>query len=274
MIESADQRLIHSSSIGEGPPVVLIHGLFGSGSNLGGLARALADRFRVIQLDLPNHGRSAWVADMDISSLAEAVAAFLQSEVESPVTLIGHSLGGKVAMQLALVHPQLVRALVVADIAPVAYQASHEAVFAGIAAVAGATVGDRREAAALLSEYIVEEGVIQFLLLSLKRDATGALKKGAGYRWRFNAEALQRNYPNLLLAPVKGTWHGPAFFLFGADSSYLSPRAERAAREYFPAAKIDKIEGTGHWLHAEKPEQFNQRVMDFLTTQFDGRGDD
>ncbi|MEO0437491.1 MAG: alpha/beta fold hydrolase [Pseudomonadota bacterium] len=268
MSESTDRSLLHSTSVGEGPPVVLLHGLFGSGGNLGALARSLADQFRVFQLDLPNHGRSDWIADMSISSLAETIAQFLPSEVEGPVTLVGHSLGGKVAMQLALAHPQMVRALVIADIAPVAYSPSHDAVFAGIAAVSAAVVNNRREAAELLSGYIVEEGVIQFLLLSLARE------QGAGYRWRFNAEALQRNYPNLLLAPEKATWHGPTFFLFGADSSYLSPSAEQAVREYFPAAKIDKIEGTGHWLHAEKPEQFNLLVKEFLTTQLEGAAHD
>lgn len=249
---------LHAVVNGVGPPVLLLHGLFGMGSNLGGIARALAPDFSVHQLDLPNHGRSPWVQKGDVSSLADAIGAYVDSSVGEPVAVLGHSLGGKVAMQLALSRPALVSALVVADIAPIAYPASHDAVFAGIEAVALARPSSRREAGEILRREVQEEGVRQFLLLSLQRDADGA------YTWRFNAEGLREHYEALRAAPAGEPYAGPALFVYGAKSSYMPEQGRQAAVALFRAAQFYEIADTGHWLHAEKPEEFNQVVTSFL----------
>jgi esterase len=239
--------------------VLLLHGLFGMGSNLGAMARALSDTFAVHQLDLPNHGRSQWMAQMDLPRLAGAIAAYMDEAALASAHVIGHSLGGKVAMQLAMDRPERVERLLVADIAPVAYEASHGAVFQALAAVRSAQPQSRSEAADLLRDSIEEEAVVQFLLLSLKRDPSGC------YVWRFNAEGLERDYARILEAPQGAGFDGPVLLIHGADSNYVRTDGEAAARALFPKLHLVTIEGTGHWLHVEKPTEFNAAVRSFLT---------
>jgi esterase len=240
------------------PTVVLIHGLFGMGSNLGSLARALADRYRVHQLDLPNHGRSPWQEHMGFPELAQAVEAYLGEHAPGGAALVGHSLGGKTAMQLAMTAPELVTALVVADIAPVSYPSSHDRVFAAIEAVAAAKVVSRRDGRAIMDEYLEEEGVKQFLLLSLARGEDGV------YRWRFNAEVLHREYARLREAPHGTPYPGPTCLVYGSESTYVDAAGLVAMAGYFPDLATVEIPDTGHWLHAEAPERFNAAVGDFL----------
>ena len=185
---------LHDSVIGEGPDVVLLHGLFGQGSNLGGIARALQDEFRVHSPDLPDHGHSEWMAEASIPAYADAIAQWMEERHLPAAHFVGHSLGGKVAMQLALTQPALVDKLVIADIAPVAYPPSHEGVFAGMAAVAGAGCKNRQEAGAILAEHVAEEGVRQFLLLSLMKTEDGT------FAWRLNREGLEKHYPEFRAA--------------------------------------------------------------------------
>ncbi|MEM1152648.1 MAG: alpha/beta fold hydrolase, partial [Pseudomonadota bacterium] len=159
---------LHAGSAGSGPAVVLLHGLFGAGNNLGSLARALRDEHTVWSLDLPNHGRSDWVCDASIGAMADAVHEWMHGEVVSRAALVGHSLGGKVAMQLALSYPALVSSLVVADIAPVMYPSHHDHILAGLDAVAAAACESRSAAADLLGEHVREDMVVQFLLTNLR----------------------------------------------------------------------------------------------------------
>jgi len=255
---------LHSVVSGTGTPVLLLHGLFGMGSNLGGIARALASRYEVHQLDLPNHGRSAWIPQMDIASLAWAVAHYCDERGIGKSALVGHSLGGKVAMQYALTSPERVSALVVADIAPVAYAPTHDAVFAAIAAVTAAPPANRREAAQLLRANLKQEDVVQFLLLSLHRGASGS------YEWRFNAAGLRAQYAEVLAALDPGRYEGPVLFIYGAESVYVREEGIAAARERFPRAVFEALAGTGHWLHVEKPEEFNASVRAFLDSALPG----
>lgn len=254
----SDKKL-HASVSGEGPPVVLLHGLFGMGSNLGGLARALHHSYQVHQLDLPNHGRSFWSPRADVQMMSDAVGAYLSRHFgDQPVALVGHSLGGKVAMQLALSNPQQVQALVAADIAPVEYTGSHANVFDAIAAVQEAAPTKRSAAGVIMEPHVDEPGVVQFLLMSLKRGDDGI------YRWRFNAQALREGYSELLKAPSGGSFAGPALSIYGTQSSYVAERGREAMRQFFPQTMFYPIEGTGHWLHAEKPQEFNAQVLNFL----------
>ncbi|MAA87187.1 MAG: esterase [Haliea sp.] len=250
---------VFDSVAGEGPDVVLLHGLFGMGSNLGGVSRALQDHYRVHSLDLPNHGRSGWTTRMSLPDMAQAVQRWMDHRHLETAHFMGHSLGGKVAMQLALDTPYRVDALVVADIAPVAYPPSHQAAFAAITAVAGADCESRSEAAQVMSQHLKEENVIQFLLLSLQRDAAGI------YRWRFNHPVLQAQYDALLAAPEPiAPFDGRTRFIRGELSGYVHDDYRPQIAALFPQADIVTLAGCGHWLHAEQPARFNQQVVAFL----------
>ena len=255
---------IAAREAGEGEPVVLLHGLFGSGGNLGALARALRDHYRVFSVDLPGHGASGVPASFDLPGMASSVAAWLDEQGLETARFVGHSLGGKVAMELALAAPARVAALVVADIAPVAYPAGHDDVFAGLFAVAAAGCTRREDAQALLEEHVAEPGVVQFLLSDLRRDEGGQL------RWRLALNALHAAYPALARAPAAGrSYPGPVLFIKGGDSRYLSESQRPVIEALFPAAKVRVVPGTGHWLHVEKPEVFNGIVRRFLDAQRD-----
>ena len=250
---------LHDSVLGDGPDVVLLHGLFGMGSNLGALARALADNYRVHSLDLPNHGRSAWLDEAGIDELASAVVDWMDSRKLSRAAIMGHSLGGKVAMQLAIYEPARVDALVVADIAPVLYQPRHEAVFAGLDAVAAGGCRTRAEAAQRMAGHIKEGQVIQFLLLSLQRGEDGS------YNWRFNLSGLRKNYSSIqqgLTAELP--YEGRVLFIKGAESDYMLPEHQNTIVGMFPSAQVRIMADCGHWLHAEQPRLFNAIVHRFL----------
>ena len=250
---------LYSRCIGEGSPVVLLHGLFGAGNNLGALARHLQQDYTACMLDLPSHGRSAWLERTDLDAMAQAVIEWLESQDKREVHLIGHSLGGKVAMQAALARPEYVRSLVVADIAPAAYPARHQAVFAALRAVAEAQCASRDEAQAVMDQHLEEPDTIAFLLTSLQRDGSGQ------YNWRFDREGLERDYPALIgEVATATTYTGPTLFIKGAQSDYIQESHWPDITARFPAAQIRVLADTGHWLHAQKPQLFNTTVARFL----------
>lgn len=254
---------LHASVSGEGVPVLLLHGLFGMGSNLGGLARFLASGFQTHQVDLPNHGRSPWADTMGLAEMGDAIAAYA-ADLDSPLVVVGHSLGGKVAMQMAIDHPERVAALVVADIAPIPYPSSHDHVFAAITDVSAREPKSRGEAGTIMSHWVKDPGVAQFLSLSLRRDSD------AIYRWRFNAEGLKANYSAVREPPTGNPYHGPALFIYGENSTYVDRDAIAASRALFPGAVFESIADTGHWLHVEKPDQFNGAVKRFISDVVEG----
>ncbi|MDZ7782129.1 MAG: alpha/beta fold hydrolase [Halioglobus sp.] len=273
---------LYTRRSGEGPPVVLLHGLFGSGANLGALARSLRDGYTVLAPDLPGHGRSPPLVRYDLPGMAATLSAWLQREDVGSVHLVGHSLGGKIAMQLALEYPAQVRSLMVADIAPVSYPARHDAVFAGLAAVDAANCHSRDEADALLRREISDERVVQFLLGSLYRGDDGM------YHWRMDVAGLQRDYAALSAAPGEvsaghdksghaspgqarpgqfAPWPGEVLFVKGGASDYIRDAHRDAITALFPAAQVKVMPGCGHWLHVEKPQMFNGIVARFLEAQ-------
>ena len=250
---------LHASAAGDGPPVVLLHGLFGMGGNLGGVARALQAHYRVHSVDLPDHGRSGWLEQTDLPAIAECVRFWMDHHGLDRPCFVGHSLGGKVAMQLALHHPSRVSALLVADIAPVDYPPRHDAVFAALDAVALAGCESREEAAGLMAKHIPEAEVIQFLAMSLQRNTQGR------YVWRFNLEGIRGGYPALRAAPTPGApYRGPTLFIKGGESDYISEAHRHDILALFPQAELKVMPGCGHWLHAERPSLFNSIVRRFL----------
>uniref|UniRef100_A0A486XHH5 Esterase ybfF n=1 Tax=Rheinheimera sp. BAL341 TaxID=1708203 RepID=A0A486XHH5_9GAMM len=248
----------HCSGQADKPAIVLIHGLFGSYENLGVIERSLSSQYHVINLDVRNHGRSEHSNEMSYALMADDLADTLDALQLHKVAILGHSMGGKLAMAFALTYPQRVSKLILADIAPVSYPPRHNVIIAGLQAVDLANLSSRAEADKQLSAFISEMGVRQFLLKSLVKD-------NDTFYWRFNLKALQDNYPALIGAPmVSGQYDGPVLFIKGGDSDYILPEHKAAIMQQFPKAQAKIIQGTGHWLHAEKPAAFTKLVEDFL----------
>jgi len=266
MVMSVEQDLYVTrsgeSNLNSGkPPVILLHGLFGMGRNLGAVARALSDQYAVFSFDLPNHGRSPHSDAMTISSMADDVLAMIDHLGLQTVNVLGHSLGGKVAMSLALRHPLRVHKLVVADIAPVTYPSQHDAVFAGLSAIDLQQAKNRAQVQQLLQASIEDASTCQFLMQNLE-------KQEQGFRWRMNLPAIIKNYAELRqglsLDKDHQVFENPVLFIAGELSDYIKPEYEAVTRTLFPNSAFEEIAGASHWLHAEKPEVFNALVLAFF----------
>ncbi len=269
------ERELATRTVGDsGPRVAFVHGLFGQGRNWTTIARRLADDgHRVTLVDLPNHGHSPWTDRVDYVDMADELAGRLASWDE-PVTLVGHSMGGKVAMQLALRHPALLRALVVVDIAPVVYpesggrtedpdeEASPFAAFiAAMRAIDLDGLQTREDADAALAPAVPSDMVRAFLLQSLVRDGT------RGWRWRLNLELLARDlgvlrqFPD---PPPGAVYDGPVLWIAGADSTYVLDADRPRMTELFPRVRLVRVKQAGHWVHSEQPEVFTEALRRFL----------
>lgn len=250
--------LLNHQIIGEGSPVVLIHGLFGTLENLNTLARYLSSNHQVISIDVRNHGRSPHSDVMDYPAMAADLLSLLDHLQLDSVALVGHSMGGKVAMEMALAHPARVSSLIVADIAPITYTNRHEKVFKALNSIVPATLLNRQQAVTMMSEAGIEMGTAQFLLKNL-------VKTEQGFSWRFNLPILEKSYQQIISQPSQqGEYPGPTLFIKGGESDYILAQHRPSIIRYFPAAQAKIIEGTGHWLHAEKPAAFNRLVGNFL----------
>lgn len=254
---------LHTTRYGDaGPQVVFLHGLFGQGRNWTQIAKALAENHRVLLVDLPDHGRSAWTGRFDLAEVADRIAGLL--DPSDPVALVGHSLGGKVAMVLALRHPELVERLCVVDIAPVAYQRVGE--FAGyIEAMRGLdlhALEQRADADRALADAVPQPTVRGFLLQNLRRDH-------GGWRWQLNLDGLARDLPaiggwpqeDLAAAPA---YRGPVLWIAGEASDYVTDDAVPAMDRLFPRNRRVRIKNAGHWVHSEQPEVFGEVLRRFL----------
>lgn len=243
---------------GEGEPIILLHGLFGSQDNLGMLARGLEDEYRVIGADHRNHGRSRHALPHDTPSMAADVFEVMNREGIQSTYLYGHSMGGKVAMQMALMAPDRVKGLIVGDIAPVAYPRHHDRIFEGMHALESHDFNTREEAATFLSAYESEPAVLSFLLTNLRRGEDGKLA------WRIGLKFIEDDYDQLMKGNDGGPYDGPVLFLKGGDSDYITSEHREEILKLFPKASVRIIEGTGHWFHAEKPELTLRLVKRFL----------
>lgn len=240
------------------PYIVLMHGLFGSLDNLSMVRKGLNEHFNVLSIDLPDHGSSAFSERFSFVDYANKIVQLLGLlEIESS-HILGHSLGGKVAMKIALLYPQVVDSLIIADIAPVAYTPRHQNVFRALNAVDLLAISSRREADIIMSEYLKEPGVSQFLLKSLYQEEDV-------WRWRFNLKMLQRDYHELSAAIVSDSdYTKPVLFIKGGQSDYIAAEHRETITQLFPNSQAKIIGSAGHWLHAEKPQIFNRLVNEFL----------
>lgn len=244
-------------------PLLIAHGLFGSARNFSSLSRKIAQGRRTILVDMRNHGESPWDADCSYPAMADDLAATVRAEAGGTAVVLGHSMGGKAAMALALLHPEHVAALVVADIAPVAYRHSHAGYISAMEKVDLAAMTRRADADPTLAEAIPEAPLRAFLLQNL------VFEDGAA-RWRINLAGLAEGMPDLLDWPESlagRTYDGPTLFLHGGASDYVAPPTHGAVRSQFPAAEIDALPGAGHWLHAEQPEAFAARIGGWLAAR-------
>jgi pimeloyl-ACP methyl ester carboxylesterase len=241
-----------------GPPLLIAHGLFGSARNWNAVARLLAARRRVVALDMRNHGESPHAPENAYADMADDLAEAMVCHAEGEADLLGHSMGGKAAMLLALTREAPLRRLVVADIAPAAYGHSHLPYVQAMQAIDLGALDRRSEVEARLAPDVPDRGLRAFLLHSLERSQ-------GGLRWRLNLDALARAMPELIGWPdPPGRWEGPALFMRGGDSDYAGPRLHDRIRALFPNALIETLPGRGHWLHAEAPAEFAEAVARFL----------
>ncbi|MBB3711614.1 pimeloyl-ACP methyl ester carboxylesterase [Limimaricola variabilis] len=235
------------------PPLLIVHGLFGSARNWGVIARRLGEDRQVISVDMRNHGDSHWTESHDYFGMAEDLAEVLESHGRADV--LGHSMGGKASMVLALTRPDLVRRLIVADIAPVSYGHDQIDNIRRMKQVDLERIGSRSEATEMLGDDL-EAATAAFFLQSLD------LKEK---RWKLNLDVLERDMETILGFPeVEGRFDGPALFLSGANSNYVGEARHDAIHALFADPSFEVIEGAGHWLHAEKPREVEAAVRGFL----------
>lgn len=241
----------------EAPPLLIAHGLYGSGRNWGVIARRLADRRNVVAVDMRNHGESPRAPTQSYPDMAGDLAEVIGA-IGGPVDLLGHSMGGKASMQLALTRPDLVRRLIVADIAPVAYAHDQSRNARAMAALDLSKITTRAEADTALATAIDDPALRAFFLQSLDLRTHPP-------RWRLNLPVLEAEMAKIVGWPgTEGRFDRPALFLTGALSSYVRPEHRDTIRTLFPKARFAKIPDAGHWLHAEKPREFEETVRVFL----------
>lgn len=256
--------------IGAGrPDVVFLHGLFGRGKNWAGIARTLAEHEHTsVLFDLPNHGRSHWTETFDYEAMADEVAAELRLRLGSAaaVTLVGHSMGGKVAMLIALQHPDLVKRLVVVDIAPdISYQVRTSVpLVKAMHDLDLATLQRRSDADAELSGEVDDPAVRQFLLQNLKHVRTPENRNG--WAWELNLGLLGGHLDEVADWPDVGevSYPGPVLWVAGAESPYIRPEHHDRMHGLFPAVRLVTIPGAGHWVHADAPAELSAELIEFL----------
>ncbi|XKH61586.1 alpha/beta fold hydrolase [Halomonas sediminis] len=245
-------------------PLVVVHGLLGSADNWRSHLKVWQASRRVIAVDLRNHGRSPHASGMSYQEMSGDVLVLLDQLGIEKAHLLGHSMGGKVAISVARLAPQRVASLLVADIAPVAYSHGHDRVFAGLRRLEAGKPKNRREAEELLAEHVEERAVRLFLATNLTRNEAGILTL------RIGLDEIMEGYQELMQLPAGDQpYEGPTLILRGANSDYVTDDMLPATREILPRTRVVTLKNAGHWLHAEQPEAFQEAVRVFLAAQSD-----
>lgn len=252
---------LHARQQGSGAHLISLHGLFGSLENLGMINRILGNELCVHGLDLRNHGRSPHSREMNYVAMAGDVLEYLDEQQLDQVYLLGHSMGGKVAMTLALKHPRRIAGLVVIDIAPVTYyQRHHDRILAGLSSIDLNGLSQRNQADQHLSHFVAEKEIRQFLLKNLYKNDQGL------YGWRANLGVIAEHYQEIMSGQQSEyPFKGKTLFIKAGDSDYLVPEHQEVTLKLFPNAQVKIITGAGHWVHAQKPDLVSRTILRFLT---------
>ena len=244
---------------GQGDPLIILHGLFGSSDNWYSLAKVFAERFQVFLVDQRNHGQSPHSSEFDYKLLTEDILEFIREHgIKKPV-IMGHSMGGKAAMNFAVRYPEQLSNLIVVDIVPKAYPVHHDAILDGLKAIVLDSLTSRNDADKILSDHVQEPDVRQFLLKNLTRKSAG------GFEWKINLAAIDKNIEAMGEGmKYSGKYDGPSLFIKGKKSKYYAEGDEMLIQNIFPKAEFATLD-TGHWVQAEKPDEFASLVFNYLT---------
>ncbi|HEX6292019.1 MAG TPA: alpha/beta fold hydrolase [Herpetosiphonaceae bacterium] len=250
---------LHYQSYGQGTPLIILHGLFGSLTNWNTLSKRLSAYYRVLAVDQRNHGSSPHSDRITYADMADDLRKFMHQHGLESALLLGHSMGGKTAMQFALTHPELVRKLIVVDIAPKAYPPHHDTIFDALCALRLSDYSSRAELDQALAASIPNRATRQFLLTNVVRDEQGRFK------WKINLDVIYQDYDAIIAAVESNArFSGPTLFIRGAASEYVEESDMPQINALFPQATLTTIEGAGHWVHAEAPDAFFDTVVEFL----------
>ncbi|MEM9859281.1 MAG: alpha/beta fold hydrolase [Bacteroidota bacterium] len=244
--------------LGKGQPLIILHGLFGASDNWLSIAKVLSEHFKVYLIDQRNHGQSPHDDEFSYPAMAEDLKTFIeQHKIDNPV-ILGHSMGGKTAMQFALDNQDAFEKLIVVDIGPKAYPVHHRTILDGLLSINLSTLASRGEADKQLSEYIPELGVRQFLLKNLGRGPNG-------FEWKVNLPVINDKI-EIIGRGTEGKLENDKEVLFirGANSNYILDEDVELIDQTFPTARLETVENAGHWVHAEKPQEVIDLVLSFI----------
>ncbi|NJN27134.1 MAG: alpha/beta fold hydrolase [Cyclobacteriaceae bacterium] len=250
---------LYHKTYGEGEPFIILHGLFGSSDNWMSVAKLLPKKYHIVLADLRNHGESPHSDQWNYKLMAQDVRDLANELGVEHFHLMGHSMGGKVAMTLAAEFPGILTKLIVADIAPKSYPVRHQKIIDALLSIDLKHLESRKEAEDKLAVYIHEAGVRQFLLKNLSRDSDES------YSWKLNLEVINKLLENVGEATIpQETIDTPTLFIRGSHSDYVTDDDVAEIRKYYANAKVETLGNAGHWLHAERPDAFVETVLDFL----------
>ncbi len=250
---------LNHKEFGSGPPLLILHGVFGSLDNWVTVGKQLAENFKVILVDARNHGSSPHSDIFDFHSMAEDVRELLDEKSLSEASILGHSMGGKTAMTMSGMYPERIKKLIVVDIAPKYYPPHHEKIFQTFDAVRLDTLTSRSEAEEQMKSVMDDWGVRQFLLKNLYRSKDGS------FRWKLNLETIRKSIENIGdEMDIKVTYDGPTLFIRGDKSDYIVDEDKARINALFPEGKIISLKDAGHWVHADQPAALIQTVISFL----------
>ena len=254
------KQKLNYKEFGQGEPLIILHGLFGTSDNWQTIAKQFAKNYTVFALDQRNHGRSPHADKFDYKVMAEDLKDFMEQQWIYSARIIGHSMGGKTAMQFALDYPDMVEKLVIVDIANQDYKGGHEAIFKALFSLDLDKIESRKEADAILKNQIEDFGIRQFLLKNLSRN------KNDSYEWKMNLPVIYKNYKTILdsVEGSEAVFEGDTLFIKGGLSSYINEENFKVTKTFFPNAKLKTIENVGHWVHAQDPKKLLEIVGRFL----------
>lgn len=250
--------MLHYRKIGEGEPLFILHGLFGSSDNWQTLAKSYAEDFQVFLVDQRNHGHSFHSDTMDYYSMADDLFELIRDQGFNKVNLMGHSMGGKTVMFFAQEHPELINKMIIVDMGIKRYPPHHQIIFDALLSVDLDKVTSRKDAEDIVKQHISDPSVIQFLLKNLYWGEKDKLA------WRFNLDVLFREIDQILEAVPEKVSQVPSLFLRGGKSNYVLDQDWTMIQNVFPNSKLDTITNAGHWVHAEAPKEFLQKTLEYL----------